>query len=80
MAVAPLATREELRVAIREESEPMRLYLDVIAERLQASIRVVAEGLLQVDAKIDRMFAELKAEIARLDRRVTRLEVQRRRR
>ena len=85
VAIAPLATRhelyamrDELRAEIREEGERTRRYFDVVAERLQASINVIAEGHAHLDAKIDGVRLELKADIGHLDRRVTRLEARRR--
>ena len=84
-AVAPLATKEELesmrtelRGEIREEGERTRRYFDVVAERLESSIGLIAEGHAHLDAKIDGVRLELKADIASLDRRVTRLETRRR--
>lgn len=84
-AIAPLATRAELdamrtelRGEIREEGERTRRYFDVVAERLESSISVVADGYTHLDAKIDGVRTELKDDIAALDRRVTRLETRRR--
>ena len=77
-AVAPLATREEMRAEIREEGERTRRYFDVVAERLESSINLIAEGHEHLDAKIDAVRDELKADVAALDRRVTRLEARRR--
>jgi hypothetical protein len=84
-AIAPLATREELlsmraelRAEIREEGDRTRRYFDVVAERLETSINIIAEGHPHLDAKIDGVRRELKADIADLDRRVTKLEARRR--
>jgi len=52
-AIAPLATREELRAAIREDGERTRRHFDVVAERLESKIRVIAEGYARLDATID---------------------------
>jgi hypothetical protein len=77
-AIAPLATRAEMYAAIRTEGEQtreqLRRYFDVVAERLEGSIRLVAEGYAVLDQKIDAVRTELKEDIAGLDRRVTRLE------
>src|SRR5262245_42744045 len=73
-AIAPLATREEMRAEIREEGERTRRYFDVVAERLETSINLIAEGHTHLDAKIDAVRTDLKADVADLDRRVTRLE------
>jgi len=77
-AIAPLATREEMRAEIREEGERTRRYFDVVAERLETSINLIAEGHTHLDAKIDAVRTDLKADVADLDRRVTRLEARRR--
>jgi hypothetical protein len=86
-AIAPLATREELqagmaaiRAEIKEEGERTRHYFDVVAERLESSIRIIAEGHTALDRKADAVHAELKEADAALDRRVTRLESRFRRR
>lgn len=77
-AVAPLPTRAEVHDAIRAEGVETRRYFDVVAERLQGSINLIAEGHLALDRKVDDLRTELKSDIANLDRRVTRLESRRR--
>ncbi len=84
-AIAPLATRAELeamrtelRAEIREEGERTRRHFDVVAERLESSISVIAEGNAYLDAKINGVRRELKADVDALDQRVTRLETRRR--
>jgi hypothetical protein len=74
VAVAPLATRDEMHAAIREEGDRTRQHFDVVAERLEGHIRVIAEGHVALNDKVDALRVELKADIAALDRRVTRLE------
>jgi len=71
------------------EVEEIKRHFDVVAERVEARVRVVGEAVSAVDAKIDREvgalrdelregFDEVKAMIkfsyAELDRRVTSLE------
>jgi hypothetical protein len=73
-AVAPLPTRAEMHDAIRAEGVETRRYFDIVAERLHGSISLIAEGHLALDRKVDDLRAELKTDIANLDRRVTRLE------
>ena len=86
-AIAPLATKAELAEAIaplatktetREEGERTRRHFDAVAERLEGQIRLIAEGLLALQERMDSRFSELMTEIVRLDRRVMRLEVSRR--
>ena len=67
-----------MRGEIREEGERTRRHFDVVAERLESSIGVIAEGHAHLDAKIDGVRRELKSDVAALDRRVTRLETRRR--
>ncbi len=76
-AVAPLATKVELREAIREEGERTRQHFDVVAERLEGQIRLIAEGHVALGERIDDVRTELKTDIKQLDRRVTRLEARR---
>lgn len=76
-AVAPLPTRAEMHDAIRAEGVETRRHFDIVAERLQGSISLIAEGHLALDRKVDDLRAELKADIVNLDRRVTRLESRR---
>lgn len=86
-AIAPLATKAELAEAIaplatkaemREEGERTRRYFDVVAERLEGQIRLLAESVLALQERMDRRFTEVTTEIGRLDRRVMRLEGARR--
>jgi hypothetical protein len=76
-AVAPLPTREEMHDAIQSEGVETRRHFDMVAERLQGSITLIAEGHLALDRKVDDLRAELKTDLANLDRRVTRLESRR---
>lgn len=67
--------------------EDVRRHLGVLIENLDGKIQLVAEGVIAVDQKIDRVHAELKAEIGEvktlltfsytdLDRRVRRREAE----
>jgi len=83
-AIAPLATkaelqetRSELRDEIREDGERTRRHFDVVAERLEGHIQLVAEGQVLLQERFDDLRTDLKADIAQLDRRVMRLEVAR---
>ena len=86
-AVAPLATKAELAAAIaplatktemREEGERTRSHFDAVAERLEGQIRLVAEGQGALQERVDDRLQQVATEIARLDRRVMRLEAGRR--
>ena len=73
----PLATKEELRREVRESEERTRRHFDIVAERLEGQIRLVAEGQGVLQERMDELRTDLKTDIARLDRRVMRLEVAR---
>ncbi len=76
-AVAPLATREEMRTAIRTEGEETRRHFDVVAEALRVEIRVIAEGYVHVNQRIDQVEGKLERDVTLLDQRVMRLEAKR---
>ena len=40
---------------IREEGVATRRHFDVVAESLRDDIRIIAEGLISLDAKVERM-------------------------
>ena len=73
-AIAPLATKTEMR----EEGDRTRRHFDVVAERLEGQIRLLAEGQGALHEQVADLRTELKTDIAHLDRRVMRLEVARR--
>ena len=74
-----LATKAELRDEIRAESVETRRYMKVLVEDLRDEIRLLAEGLVVLDARDARQHAELLRADGGLDLRVTALEVGRRR-
>jgi hypothetical protein len=83
-AIAPLATRaalqevrSELREEMRHEGERTRRHFDVVAERLEGHIRLIAEGQVLLQERFEDLRIDLKADIAQLDRRVMRLEAAR---
>jgi hypothetical protein len=47
--------RTEFRHEIREEGSTTRRHFDVVAESLRDDIRIMAEGLVTLDAKVDAM-------------------------
>ncbi len=76
---------ERRQDALDARIEDTRRHLGVLIENLDSKIQTVAEGVITVDRKIDRVQAELKTEIGEvktllrlsysdLDRRVRRLE------
>ena len=86
-AIAPLATKAELAAAIaplatkaemREESQQTRRHFDAVAERLESQIRLVAEGQVALQERVDDRLRQVATEIARLDRRLMRVETARR--
>jgi t-SNARE complex subunit (syntaxin) len=83
-AIAPLATkvelrevRSELREEMRREGERTRRHFDVVTERLEGHIRLIAEGQVLLQERFEDLRTDLKADIAQLDRRVMRLEATR---
>lgn len=86
-AIAPLATKAELAEAIaplatkaemREEGARTHRHFDVVAERLEGHMRLLAEGQVALQEKVVDLRTEIKTDIAQLDRRVMRLEGARR--
>lgn len=47
------ALRQEIRQEIREEGITTRRHFDVVAESLHDVIRIIAEGLIALDAKVE---------------------------
>lgn len=58
-AVAPLPTRVEMHAAIREEGEQTRRHFNVVAERLETSTRLIAEG----QGALQDQFTEFRVEV-----------------
>jgi hypothetical protein len=80
---------ERLRQEMRQLAADTRREFHVVAESFRSTTQLLAEGFAMVDAKVDRLGVELRAEIksegaairsllklaySDLDRRVTRLE------
>jgi hypothetical protein len=69
-------TREEVQTAIRQEGERTRQHFNAVAERIEASVKVIAEGH---EATKDHVSAEIngvKAELAGHDQRIMKLEAE----
>ena len=76
-AIAPLATREEMRAAIREEGERTRSSFNAVAERLETKIQLIAEGQVGLQERFEDLRKEVSGDVLQLDRRVMRLEASR---
>ena len=77
-AIAPLATklevRAEIQAAVRAEGIETRRHFDVVAEGLRTDIRMIAEGIVAVQARCDIRHHDVMDALTRHDRRLTRLE------
>jgi exonuclease VII small subunit len=65
-----LATKDDLR----EESERTRQHFNAVAERLESHIRLIAEGHVALQERIEEIDQQFGRAIAALDQRVLRLE------
>ena len=79
--LANFATKDDLanfvtRDEFMAECERTRAHFDAVSERLESQIRLLAEGLLALTRRFEEFQAETRAEFARMDRRLTRLEAQ----
>lgn len=68
------AMEARIRQDVQAESAETRRHFDVVGENLRSEIRLVAEGVVTLDQKHDRLREEMREELARVDRRVLRLE------
>jgi hypothetical protein len=82
-AIAPLATKAELQAAIaplatkaemKAEAAETRRHFDVVAAGLHADIRMIAEGVVALQAAGDSRHVEVRGILTQHDRRLTRLE------
>jgi hypothetical protein len=72
-------TRNEVKTMIQEDGERTRRHFDIVAEEIRASVEKIAEGHGVLDARIEGVHAELKTDLDKHERRIARLEVERRR-
>jgi len=88
-AIAPLATKDELRDAVaklatkeelREEGERSRRYMLMLVEEVRSDIRLFADAYGLLDRRDAQQHTETIAGLGGLDRRVTALEAKARRR
>ena len=73
-AIAPLATKADVSAEIQAEGVRTRRHFDVVAEGLHADIRMVAEGVVALQARGDAHYTEIKGILVQHDRRLMRLE------
>ncbi len=69
-AIAPLATREEMR----QEGERTRRHFDIVAESLRDDIRLIAESQITLQGDVRRHRNELNGILKNHEKRLTRLE------
>jgi hypothetical protein len=69
-----LATKAEVKAEIMEEGRRTRRHFDVVAERLEGHIRLLAEGQEALREQMDRRFDDVTAQLKQHDRRITRIE------
>ena len=68
------AVTSQLRAEIAASATETRRHFDVVADRLMDKIRLVGEGVIGVDQKLDRFRGEVADEFRKVDRRLLRLE------
>ena len=68
------AVTSQLRAEIAASAAETRRHFDVVADRLMDKIRLVGEGVIGVDQKLDRFRGEVADEFGKVDRRLLRLE------
>ena len=79
-AIAPLATKAEVRAEIKAEGEQTRRYFDVVAEGLRADVRLIAEGQTATQKSSDAKHADIMRVLEQHDRRLMRVEASQKRR
>ena len=66
--------RNEFRHEITASAVETRRRFDVVAEQLMGKLELVAEGVIAVDEKVDRLATEMRSEFQTVDRRFLHLE------
>lgn len=74
IAIEPLATKADVKAEVKAEAEITRRHFDVVAEGLRADIRVFADKIDAVEARVDARHADAMRVLTQHDRRLTRLE------
>ena len=68
------AMETRIRQDVRAESAETRRHFDVVAEDLRSEVRLVAEGVVALDQKHDRLRDEMREEFSKVGHRLLRLE------
>ena len=71
---AVASSAEETRRYVDSLTTETRRHFDVMAEHLIGKIQLVAEGVLGVDHKVDRLANEMRGEFQKVDRRFLHLQ------
>jgi chromosome segregation ATPase len=71
-----LATRDEVNAVVHAEGERTRQHFNAVAERIEASVKVIAEGHEATKARVDAQRTEIETELAAHDRRIMKLEAE----
>ena len=66
--------RHDFRHEITASAAETRRHFDVVAEQLMGKLQLVAEGIIAVDQKVDRLATEMRGEFQKVDRRFLHLE------
>ena len=66
--------RNDFRHEITGSAAKTRRHFDVVAEQLMGKLQLVAEGVIAVDQKVDRLATEMRSEFQKVDRRFLHLE------
>ena len=74
IAASAAETRSTLRAEMAAGDAETRRHFDVVAEHLMGKIQLVAEGVVGVDQKVDRLSEEMRAGFQKVDRRILHLE------
>ena len=72
-----LATKADIAADLQRAADETRRHFDVVAEGLRADIRMIAEGVVSLHARVDAHHAQTTGVLAGHDRRLTRLETSR---
>jgi hypothetical protein len=66
--------RTEFRHEITASATETRRRFDVVAEQMLSKLQLMAEGVIAVDQKVDRLTGEMRGEFQKVDRRFLHLE------
>jgi hypothetical protein len=67
-------TREEVQTVVRDEGERTRQQFNAVAERIEASVKVIAEGHEATKTHVDAQSTAIRTELKTHDRRIMKLE------